>query len=272
MIDSRRYTALVLAGSRGVPDPVAAASGHSHKGFVAVAGVPMLERVMAALEASAAVQRIVLCIEPQASLQALPALCRRLADGRCSRLPVGASPAASVLLALESLERATPLLVLTADHALLTSAMVDAFCAGAAEAGDVAVGLAEAGLVLGAYPQTRRTLLRFADGPFCGCNLFAFNTPAARAAVAFWIGCERWRKHPWRLVRRLGAGPLLRYLSGRLTVTAAMRHLSARLGVSVNAVPLRFAEAAIDVDGPADLALAEAILGARAGAVHRPGA
>ena len=42
----RRYTALVLAASRGNLDPLAQAGGVSHKTFIDVAGVPMLERVV----------------------------------------------------------------------------------------------------------------------------------------------------------------------------------------------------------------------------------
>ena len=45
-MSDRRYTALVLAASRGNLDPLAQAGGVSHKAFIDIAGVPMLERVV----------------------------------------------------------------------------------------------------------------------------------------------------------------------------------------------------------------------------------
>jgi hypothetical protein len=61
-------------------------------------------------------------------------------------------------------------------------------------------------------------------------------------------------------VRAFGWRPLLAYLLGRLTLDAAMRRASRITGTRVAAISLPFAEAAIDVDKPADLALAETIL------------
>ncbi|MCE3250517.1 MAG: hypothetical protein K0R41_4342, partial [Geminicoccaceae bacterium] len=70
---------------------------------------------------------------------------------------------------------------------------------------------------------------------------------------------------PWRVVRAFGPGPLLAYLLGWLSLDAAMARASEVIGAKVAVVRLPFAEAAIDVDKPADLDLVEAILGRRAG-------
>ena len=52
------FTALVLAADRGPDDPVARAGGMACKSLVPVAGIPMLERVIGALEASPWVDKI----------------------------------------------------------------------------------------------------------------------------------------------------------------------------------------------------------------------
>ena len=78
--------------------------------------------------------------------------------------------------------------------------------------------------------------------------------------MAFWRRVEQERKRPWRLVRAFGLRPLFAYLFGRLTLDDAMVRASGVIGARVAAVRLPFAEAAIDVDKPADLALVEAIL------------
>ena len=57
-----------------------------------------------------------------------------------------------------------------------------------------------------------------------------------------------------------GLGALIRYALGLSTLEATMARASAIVGVRAVAIPLPFAEAAIDVDKPVDLALVEAIL------------
>jgi hypothetical protein len=144
--------------------------------------------------------------------------------------------------------------------------MVDRFCAEARASGtDLVAGLTDARVIRSAYPEARRTYLRFADAAYSGANMFALLTPKSRRAVAFWRRVEQERKRPWRLVRAFGLGPLLAYLLGRLTLDEAMRRASTVIGARVAAARLPFAEAAIDVDKPADLALVETILGRTGG-------
>jgi hypothetical protein len=138
--------------------------------------------------------------------------------------------------------------------------MLENFCTRAHAAGDVAVAVARATTIFASYPDATRTLLKFSDGPYCGCNLFSFNTPAAQTLAAFWERLEADRKRPWRLVRMLGAGALMKYLCGRLTLAQAMSAISTKLGLAAVAIEMPFAEAAIDVDKPADLALVQSIL------------
>jgi hypothetical protein len=71
---------------------------------------------------------------------------------------------------------------------------------------------------------------------------------------------ERHRKRPWRLIAAIGPLTLLRFLLGLLDLRDAERLLSRRTGAAIRIVEMPFAEAAIDVDKPADLVLAEKIL------------
>src|SRR6185503_11047970 len=62
-----RYTALVLAATRGGPrDPLAQAGGVSHKAFIDLAGKPMLRRVVEGVIDSGRVGRLIVSIEQQA--------------------------------------------------------------------------------------------------------------------------------------------------------------------------------------------------------------
>jgi GTP:adenosylcobinamide-phosphate guanylyltransferase len=255
------FTALVLGGSRGPDDPVARVRKVAHKCLAPVAGVPMLVRVVETLAACPSVDRIAVSLEDPVLLEDLPALRPMRAGGRCTALASGATPSLSVLRALDELPCPLPWLVVTGDHPLLTPEIVEHFCAAALATGaDLAAGLTPASAIRAAYPDAQRTYLRFRDEHYSGANLYALLGPDARGAIAFWRRAELERKRPWRLVRAFGWRPLLAYLLGRLTLDAAMRRASRIAGARVAAVPLPFAEAAIDVDKPADLELVETIL------------
>jgi hypothetical protein len=99
-----------------------------------------------------------------------------------------------------------------------------------------------------AYPGSRRTGWKFADGRYCSCNLFAFLTPRSRQVAAFWQRAEALRKRPWRIVAILGVGLLVRYATGRLTLDGALRALSDASGARIRTILLPFPQAAVDLD------------------------
>ena len=158
------------------------------------------------------------------------------------------------------------MLLTTADHALLSSAMVRYFCRQARAGGcDVMVAVTTHDVIRAAYPQMRRTVIKLQDADYSGCNLFAFTTPRARAAADFWRRVEAQRKKPRQvIVGALGWVAVLRYLLGRLSLDEALGRMSQRLGLRVGAVRMPFAEAAIDVDTAADWVFVNAIVEGRA--------
>ena len=252
-------TALILAGSRGPDDPMAQATGVLHKALIPVAGTPMLLRVIAALAATAEVSKIIVCIEAPQLVRALPGL-----DAACAGKPLelfdaAGSPSRSVSAALA--HYGTPLLVTTADHALLRPEWVSHFIQHQPAGVDATVALARAGVVMAAAPDTKRTFLRFADGHFSGCNLFYFATPKAAALAALWVQVEALRKQPVKMLRLLGISYALRYQLGWLKLSTALARLGVLAGgVRTAVVEMPFGRAAIDVDKMADLELVQRLL------------
>ena len=122
-------------------------------------------------------------------------------------LPPERSPSTSALAALRTAPAGAPVLLTTADHALLRPEVIDHFCREArATGGDVTAGLASYERVMERFPGMRRTRTRFSDGAVCGCNLFAFLTPDGCKAADLWRQVEQDRKHPVRMLNRLGWG------------------------------------------------------------------
>jgi len=253
---------LVLAGSRAAGDPVAAARGTSCKATAPVAGVPMVERVLATLRACPEVGDIAVALDADVPLaEEAPRLAGWLARGVVTRQDPGPGPSATVATAFAARPDGRPLLVATADHPLLTPPMIAAFLAGARISGaDAVTAVAPTRLLEAAYPKARRTRLRFRDGGYSGCNLFALMTPRAAGALAFWQRLEAQRKRPWRMAAAIGLGTLTGYALGRLSLDGAVDRLGRRAGARLAAVRLNQAEAAKDVDSLDDLALVESIL------------
>jgi GTP:adenosylcobinamide-phosphate guanylyltransferase len=256
------FTAVVLAGDRTPEDPVARAAGAPCKALALVGGRPMVHRVLDALGTAREVGARMLCGPPREALEQDARLHALVEAGTVEWLAPAATPSLSAAAALDRVPAAAPVLLTAADHALLTPAVVDYFCAAARATGaDVVVGLARAEQVLATFPGTRRTILRLKGGGYCGCNLFAFLTPAGRGAARYWRRVEQERKRPLRLVAgALGWSALLDYALGRLTLEAALGRVSRRLGFRAGSVILPFPEAAVDVDSVEDLQLVRAIV------------
>lgn len=251
-------TAVVLAGSRPGRDPFAASYGTDLKALIAIAGEPMVRRPVRALLASPGVKRVrVLAQQPERIGGALPR------DDRIFVEQSGNTIAATLEAVCLDPETQWPLLVTTADHALLTSEMVEEFI-GKAEGADVAIGLVERRTLLARLPQSQRTWHRFRGGAYSGANLFLLAGPQVRPALELWRSVEQDRKNVLRLFRRLG---LMNFLATALrlrSLQATLDALGQRLGLIIRAVELSDPLAAVDVDKPADHELVTAILEGRA--------
>jgi GTP:adenosylcobinamide-phosphate guanylyltransferase len=267
MKNSRQtFTAVVLAADRGPDDPVAKAAGVSCKSLAPVAGKPMLFHVLEALAESDSINTRILCGPPRSVVNKEHSLDTLIESGKIKWFENQATPSASAFHVLQKLPDATPVLLTTADNALLSPRIVDYFCSEAMATNcDVVVGIARHETVMEAYPQTRRTATRLQDDAYCGCNLFAFLTPRSRQAADFWRQVESQRKKPWRMIRILGWTAILRYLLGRLSLDEALERISHRLGFKANAVVLPFPEAAVDIDSVSDWKLVENIRAATRG-------
>jgi GTP:adenosylcobinamide-phosphate guanylyltransferase len=252
------WTAILLAGERPGENGFARSRGVCAKALIPVAGEPMVARVARALLAAPPVARILVLAQAPERLKA-EAPAWMAAEPRIGWTASGDGIAASLDAVAGGAAAPWPLLVTTADHALLTAEMVETFLAEAAGA-DLAFAMVERRVVEAAWPETKRTWLKARGGQYSGANLFALASARARPALALWAGIERDRKRAWRLLAFLGPVILIGALTRTITLQGAAARIGKRLGLSAKAVVLPFAEAAIDVDKAEDLDLAERIL------------
>lgn len=238
-------------------DSFASAHGVPAKALIPVGGAGMIARPLAALLSSDSISDVtILTQRPELLTAAVPS------DPNLRFGVSGATIAATLLDILADPATRFPLLVTTADHVLLTPAMIAQFTRDAAGA-DLAIGLVERTPLMARLPDTRRTWIAMKGGAYSGANLFAFGSPNAARAVALWREVEQDRKKGWKLLTVLGVPGLLGILRLR-TLADVLRAMSGKLGLSIRAVEMDDPVAAVDVDKPADLVLAERIMAERA--------
>jgi GTP:adenosylcobinamide-phosphate guanylyltransferase len=252
------WTAVVLAGSRPGRDPFAEQFGTDLKALIPVAGEPMVRRPVAALLESEDIGRVVVVSQsPERIAAVLPG------DGRIDVRPSRATIAETIETLILERQAPFPLLVTTADHALLDGAMIAEFLAGAAGA-DVAIGVVERRSLLARLPQSKRTWLAFRGGAYSGANLFALASIKALAALEQWRSVEQDRKKGWRVLLALGPALLLGAVLRLRTIDQSVATIGRRLGMTARVVVLGNPLACVDVDKPVDHALVESILAGRA--------
>jgi CTP:molybdopterin cytidylyltransferase MocA len=245
------FNALVLAGSRGGEDPVATYGGAPHKALLRLGGETLLARVVDALRRAGAARIAVVTSHPQVRAEAAMMGAETFDEAEGPSLSVAAGAA----------RVGTPLLLTTADHALLEPEWVSRFLADVPQDADVAALVAARATVEAAAPDTQRTWLKLADGQWSGCNLFWLANDRALRVIDLWRRVEAERKRPWRMARILGPRMLLRHLAGRLTLEEAARRLGDLAGVRAAVVETPYGLASVDVDKPADLDLVRQIRG-----------
>lgn len=261
--DPARITAIILAGSRPGPDMMAEAAGVPFKALIPVAGEAMLSRVARTLHSHKAIATILVLAQDSASLGHHPHCAWMRDDPRITFLPSGAGISSSIAATLDSASIAYPVLVTTADNALLNSAMIDSFLAGANDA-DLVIAMVERRVLLSRYPESRRTWLKFRGGWWSGANLFWFANDRIMPLLDLWREVEQDRKKGMRIVGAFGPLLLLGALLRVLSIHQAVARAGRRFGLAAKIVPMPQPEACIDVDKPQDRELAEAILAGRA--------
>ena len=253
-----KYSAVVLAGSRPGRDLFADHFGTDLKALIPVAGEPMVRRPVRALLGSEQVgDVIVLAHAPKRMTDALPG------DPRLEMRRSQGTIAAAILDLCRDPTVRWPLLVTTADHALLDTAMIEEFCKHAAGA-DIAIAVVERDSLIRRLPNAQRTWLKFRGGAYTGANLFALGSPKVVPAIELWRSAEQERKKSWRLIALAGPMVLLGATLRLLTIDQVLARLGAKLGLTMRAIRMSNPLAGVDVDKAEDHILAEAIIAGRA--------
>lgn len=255
-----RFTVVVLAAQRnGRLDPLAEEAGVTHKCLVPIGGLPLLAHVLSAIGEVGDFNSIRISVEDGAAERLRPI-------AALTKLPITFVTAAdniadSVYWAAEG--TTGPIVVTTADNVLLTPGAIrqvmDKLLAGA----DTVIAFARKEAVLAAHPQGQRRFYRFRDGEYSNCNLYGLSRAGLKLAESFREGGQ-FRKNPMRIARAFGLLNLVLLRFAWVSLATAMKRLSKRFRVKVEAVVLADGAHAIDVDNRRTYDIAAELLDRRA--------
>ena len=252
---------IVLAAQRkGVVDPLAERFGVSHKCLVPLHGRPLIAHVLETLAFHPLVREIVVSVEVGlfAEIERIAALMR-------ATIPIRAVEAAdnladSVFAAAEGF--GGPIVITTADNALLAPESIDAM-RDALGRGDVAMAVASESAVRAAHPEGQRRFYQFRDAGFSNCNLYGLANPDALHAAEIFRGGGQFAKKASRIVSAFGILNLLFLRFKLVSLDGAMRRISRRIGLKVEATVLQNGSQAIDVDNDRTYRVVEELLNQR---------
>jgi GTP:adenosylcobinamide-phosphate guanylyltransferase len=245
--------AVVLAGGDGaVLDPTC-----RFKGLLPVAGKPMVEWVVDALNAAEMVHEVAVVVPTAENLGAWV--------DRTGKLVVSNGSFVDNVLAGSGAFRADrPVLLVTGDIPALTPEAIDGFVRDSLATGaDATYPLIREADMLEQYPGSERTFIRLADGKVTGGNMMLVAPLLLDRNREIGGRIFATRKNPLAMARVIGVRFVFRLVLGKLTVTEVEAKLGELIGGRGAAVYTREASIGADVDKPVDVIVAERVLYSR---------
>lgn len=226
-----------------------------HKALLDIAGARMIDRVLSAVQACPQVEPVYVSCLPDGPLA-------RHLEGR---VPLAQPQDPTFLGGIAEGFRLMPgvsrALLVTCDMPLLTA---DSICHFIEEArrwpqADVVYGMVDATLTRQAYPDTRRTAVRFREGRYTAAGLSVVSRRFVHECGPTLMEAFKARKSKFAMAQLLGFSFLLRFALGALSVQQVVSRAEELLQGSCATVAIPFAECGFDVDSEADLAAARRI-------------
>lgn len=248
-----KVDAVVLAGGDGaVIDPEC-----RFKGLLPVAGKPMVEWVLDALNASSVIHEVAVVVPTAENLGSWVDRAGKLvvADG---------SFVDNILAGIGAFRTDRPVLLVTGDIPALTPTAVEDFVQRSVATGAQATyALIREKDMIEQFPGSKRTFIRLADGKVTGGNMMLVDPVLADRNREIGGRVFATRKNPLAMARIIGLRFVVRLVLGRLTVAEVEAKLGELIGGRGAAVYTAEASIGADVDKPVDVIVAERVLYAR---------
>lgn len=250
---------VICGGTPGPDDPLYSEAFGRPKSLIDVAGKPMAQWVLDALDRADRVDRLVVIgVEPGSGLTSTK-IARFIPDqgGLLSNVLSGMS-------ALREVDPEETLgLLVASDVPTITSDMIDWRVQIALEANaDLDYAIVERSVMEARFPQSKRSYIRLKGLEVCGADVNAVRLALA-ADETLWTRITEARKSAFRQAALLGFDTLLFLAARQMSLERGERMLSKRLKLNGRVHLCPYAEIAMDVDKPHQLEVIRRDLEAR---------
>ncbi|MBV6396225.1 MAG: hypothetical protein HFACDABA_01819 [Anaerolineales bacterium] len=250
--------AIVTAG--GIPqpeDPLYIYSKGDSKALIDIAGKPMIQWTLDALNAAREVEAIILIgLSAKTQLTSAKPIHHISNQGRML-----ANIVAGVNKALELNKKTEYVLVVSSDIPALKGEMVDWLVDACKTTQDeMYYGVCPRAVMEARYPNSKRTYTRLKDIELCGADIHMTHVRMATEHLDLWERLIGNRKSPLTQASIVGLDTFWKIFTRGITLEELVAHLSNRLGIKGRAIVWERAEPCMDVDKPHQLELLRADL------------
>jgi GTP:adenosylcobinamide-phosphate guanylyltransferase len=250
--------AIVTAG--GIPqpgEPLYEYTRGKSKALLDVAGKPMIQWVLDALDGAASIQQVVIIglesesgVSSQKTVAFLPNQ-----GGMVENIRTG------VLKALDLDPQAKHVLLVSSDIPGITPEMIDWVIASAMQTDqDVYYNVIPRNDMERVFPESKRSYTHLKGLEVCGGDMNIIRSSMVTSNESIWNDLIASRKNVLKQAALIGFDTLLLLLLQRLTIDDAVKRVTRRLHITGRAIVCPYAEVGMDVDKPHQLELLRAYL------------
>jgi GTP:adenosylcobinamide-phosphate guanylyltransferase len=252
---------IITAGGNPAPsEPLFPYTQGNFKALLDVAGKPMIQWILDALNPSRLIGDIVIVgVPPETRLKSAKNI--TIMDTTGDMLENLRKGARTILAHNPTAKNA---LIISCDIPAITTEMIDWLVNTVQGIDyDIFFGIIDQKVMEERFPQSHRTYLKLKDNAYCGGDIHAIRLALAGQENELYPRLIAARKSPLKQVAMFGFDTLFLVLIRQMTLELAEKILKKRLGVVVKFQAFPYAEMGMDIDKPHQLELLQADIASR---------
>jgi GTP:adenosylcobinamide-phosphate guanylyltransferase len=246
--------AIITAGGCPSPeDPLFEITQGQPKALVNIAGKPMIQWVLDALEESGVIDQLVIVglKDDEEFDTSLPTTLLPNQGDMLSNITIGAR-------AFKEYGPDEMVMIVSSDVPTITGQMIKWFAKELEQVdADAVYNIIEKDTMETRFPNANRTYLKLGQTAFCGGDVNAVRLSLMQKENPMWKKLIDARKNPIKQVTMIGLDTLFMLITKKLTLAKAEQLISKKLGLKGKALTCPYAELAMDVDKPGHFSLLE---------------
>lgn len=237
------------------------------KGRIVIAGKPMLQWVIEALDESERIDSII--VVGLASIDGIESKKPLYFIENYGSLLDNIVAGSNKSLALNP-EREYVMLV-SSDTPKIRGRMADWFFDAAMETrDDLYYGVCCREMMESKFPASNRTYIKLRDMEVCGSDIGIINIKGVREHMPIWDRLIGRRKTPFRQAALIGVGTLIAVLFKRYSLEGLAKKVSRKIGIKARAIVWNCPEPCMDIDKPHQMDLLKDIMERESSGEHEP--